>query len=147
MAGLMFNAEVTVTPSHDPETLIQLVAAAQQRIVIHSIHLFGKGSVPASANDEFYLAIQTTTGTGSSLTLNKMVASYPETLQSTAQKTFTVEPTTGINLWQGALHEQGSLILTFPPEHRIHIAGGTRVGLICSMTGYFAVEVYMLCEE
>lgn len=147
MAGVMFNAENTRTPVAGPETLIQLLAADNHRIVIHSIQLFGKGNTPASANDQFYLAIQTTAGTADALTLNKMVASYPETILATAQKDFTVEPTTGINLWQGAMHEQGSLIMTFAPEHRIHIAGGTRVGLVCNMTGAFAVEAYMLCEE
>jgi len=147
MAGLMFNAEVTVTPSHDPETLIQIVAAANHRVIIHSIELYGQGNTPASANDNFYLAIQTTAGTASALTLNKMDPNYAETLQTTAQKTVTVEPTTGINVWQGAMHEQGTLIRPFAPEHRIIITGGTKMGLICSMTGYFAVDVYILCEE
>ena len=147
MAGLMFNAEVNVTPSHNPETLIQLVPAANQRVIIHSIALFGQGNTPASANDRFYLAIQTTAGTASALTLNKMDPNYAETLQTTAQKTFTAEPTTGANIWQGALHEQGSLIMTFAPEHRILVTGNTKMGLICAMTGYFAVDVYMVCEE
>jgi len=147
MAGLMFNAEINVTPSHNPETLIQLIAAANHRVIIHSIDLYGQGTVPASAPDRFYLAIQTTAGTASALTLNKMDPNYAETLQTTAQKTVTVEPTTGINVWQGSLHEQGSLIRAFAPEHRIIITGGTRMGLVCAMTGYFAVDVYMLCEE
>jgi hypothetical protein len=148
MAGLMFNAEVSVTPDKAPETLIQLEAAANHGIVIHAIHLYGRGTVPASANDFFNLAIQTDAGSASSLTLNKMVASHPDSILSSGQQSFqSTEPTTGINLWQGAMHEQGTLIFVFPPEHRIFIAGGTRMGLICNMTGYFAVEAYMLCEE
>jgi hypothetical protein len=153
MAGMMFNAAVSVTPGAAPETLIQLETVtdgADVRILIHSIHIYATGNTPAVAPDPFYLAVQTDCNEDAALTLNKMLASDGEDLDTFVKgwKDHAAEPTTTTKIWSGALHEQGSLVVTFAPEHRIVIPGGTRMGLICSMPAadYYAIEATLVCE-
>ena len=157
MAGVMFNATVSVTPANATETLIQLETDTQgvdARILIHAIHIYATGNTPSVSPDPFYLAVQTDLpGTGEgNLVLNKLLASDGEDLTGLVNGwqdfSATPEPNTTTKIWSGAVHEQGSLVVTFAPEHRIVIPGGTFMGLISAMPGgdYYAVEATLVCE-
>ena len=152
MAGVMLTAQGECTIGQDPGTIVQLVAAANHRIIIHSIELFAQGATSASAQFRVYLVLQTTAGTGgSAMTINKLHSIDTETVQTTGQYGpwgAGTEPTMTTVLWNGAEHEQGSLIYMPTPELRFAVYGGQRVGLVQSLsTGWDSFQFTVRFEE
>ena len=150
MAGVFFRANAAVTASSDPETLVQLLAAANHRVVIHEISVGAKGSTPASAPGKLTLQLQATAGSGgNAITLAKTKSIDTETLQTTGQfGVFSAEPTASTVLMVWTLHEQGSISWLPMPDARPIVVGGQRVGLVFSLaSGWSAIEVSILCEE
>lgn len=109
------------------ETLIQLVAAANHRVLITRVEILFDGTSSTAEPVNVTLTRQSGAGTSSSLTPVKLDDSLAETLQTTALKTFTAEPTIGDLLATWHVHPQTGLIWT-PPTDLI-IGGGDRVGL------------------
>lgn len=118
-------------------TKLQIVAAANHRVKVPRISASFSGIV---ATDEPILVSiykQTTAGTMTSLTPSKDNASDDETLQTTAQHTATVEPTTTDLLDSKLVHPQGRA--DFGP---FTIPGGGRIGVVVdapnNVNGVFA---------
>lgn len=116
------------------KTLLQLVTPAHQCVVIKEISISFKGTSPTAEPIEVNLAWQTSAGTMTSLTpLNETLGSG-ETIQCTAQRDATVEPTTTnvIRAWN--IHPQlGTIWMpTMPWDEIIIRPGGTvrRIGLM-----------------
>lgn len=116
--------------STSTKTIAQIVAASNHRVRLERVRISFKGTSSAEAPVLVQLSIQTTAGTMSSLTLVKADATYDETLQTTAQHTATVEPTTTNVLASSLVHPQGSYDFVFPPGRDFLIPGGTRLGIL-----------------
>lgn len=146
MAALKFTLSVDRTPAANPETLWQVIAPANHRLLLFAIELMPLGSTAATAPIPFDVVRQTTAGTASSLTPIKEAPDAAESIQSTAQKTFTVEPTLGESKFQFSLHQQGSRLWT-PPSGPIVIAGGERWGLRYLSSTFVQTKVQAYFEE
>lgn len=131
MAGLRVvgnTADISFTTA--TKTLVQIIAAANHRVRVERVRVSFKGTSSSEAPVLVKLAVQTTAGTMSALTLGKADATYDETLQTTATHTSTSEPTTTTVLASMLVHPQGSHEFVFPPGRDLCIPGGTRLGIL-----------------
>lgn len=111
------------------KTLIQLIAAANHAIEICEVSIGFHGTNNAHEPIKVELVRQTDAGTMSSLTPLKNDDSVGDTLDTTAQHTATVEPTTTDVLRAWTVHPQTGLVVLFPEDTRPVIGAGDRVGL------------------
>lgn len=132
MAGVYWSTYVeSVAPLiTGPLTFIQLVAASNIRVRIKRIGIYGKGITVADTPVAFELIRQTTAGTASALTMNKLSESDDETLQITAQKTFTVEPTLSTIKYTALVPTVGKHEWLWPFGFDFFIKGGERLGIM-----------------
>lgn len=129
MAGVGLTASpaaITLSSASGPITLLQLIAASNHRAICKTLEVSMNGITAAEAGVLFDVVRQTTAGTMSSLTPVKKNNSDDESIQTTAQHTATVEPTTTDVLWRGFYHEMTGGVV---PLRDIPIPGGTRLGL------------------
>jgi hypothetical protein len=77
-------------------------------------------------------AIATTAGTNTALTLNKLVSTDDETIQSTAGENASAEPTKTTLLDQWLVHPQMGIDITYAFGQERVVAGGGRVALECT---------------
>lgn len=111
------------------ETLIQLVAAANHRVKILRWGVFFDGTTVTDEPIQVELLRQTTAGTASALTPVKADDSIADTLQTTAQQDFTVEPAAGDILDSIEVHPQQGYEIIYPLGQEFIIGGGDRIGL------------------
>lgn len=128
MAGVGFSANVSaIAITSTAKTVLQLVAASNHGVTLDEIAVTFKGGIPTTDGILVELITQTTAGTMSSLTLVKEPPTAAETLQTTAQHTATVEPTTTTVREQFYVQPQdGFYWAALKPEFAIKIDGGTR---------------------
>lgn len=122
------EGEIALAAAGTAKTMLQIVAPAQQRLDLRAISVGFDGVNPSAEAFTIELLRQTTAGTMSSATPVKDSAGS-ETIQTTAQKNATAEPTAGdvLNRWEH--HPQsGSFVEKFD-KREIEIPGGTRLGL------------------
>lgn len=116
------------------KTLLQLVTPANQCVVIKEISISFKGTSPTAEPIEVNFAFQTTAGTMSALTPLNETNGSSETIQCTAQRDATVEPTTTSVIRTWAVHPQLGLLWvpTMPWDEIIIRPGGSakRMGLM-----------------
>ena len=133
MAGVRLIATTGTQASGTPNTrtLSQIVAAAQQRIRVERVRVSGYGNSAVDRPVLMELIVQTSAGTSSAMTVNKVNESDDETVQSTGLKTFTsTEPTdSGLIKAAAFVHPTGSYDFVFPPGRELYIKGGTRLGI------------------
>lgn len=118
-------------------TKLQLVAAANHRVKVPRISASFEGVVVTDSPILVSIYRQTDAGTASALTTKKDNSGDSETLQTTAQHTATVEPTTTDLLDSKLVHPQGRA--DFGP---FTIPGGGRIGVVVdapnNVNGVFA---------
>lgn len=152
MAGILYHAnsgEIALTAA-TPQTLLQIKAPANHRVLIRSLRFTGKQ--PAGGVDVPVMIRMTRStanfGTGSPATVGKNNPSDSETLQTTAKCNFTVEPTSptdgGIQ-WE--LQPQNGLIEFLPPDGPIVIPGGQSAQFECTSTATPTLNLQATCEE
>lgn len=129
------------------KTVLQVVAAANHRVRLRRLSLFGKGTSPTDTPYKVRLVRQTTAGTMTSATPVKHDASTDETLQTTAQKNASAEPTSTDEIGFYEVHPQAGLVLMFPPDECPLIAGGARLGIEVTSAQTGTVVVDALFEE
>ena len=131
MAGVRvaFNTG-DVTFATSTKTVAQVKAASNHRIRIERVRVSFKGVSGAEAPVLVKLCRQTTAGTMTSGTPVKVTDSDPGTLQTTAQHTATVEPTTGNVKASQLVHPQTSYDFVFPPGRELYVDGGDYLGVI-----------------
>lgn len=130
MAGLFFRAVTgEISTGVAAKTLLQLIAAANHRVLLHGFVISFKGIAPTDAPIKVDVLRQTTAGTMSSLTLVKHNNGDNETLQTTAQHTATAEPTAGDVLDSFYVHPQGRREFTAAYRKETPILGGERLGI------------------
>lgn len=111
------------------KTLVQIIAAANHRVLVDYIAVSFKGVVPTDAPILVEVLRQSTAGTMSALTPKKLNDADDETLQTTAQHTASGEPTAGDILFSAEVHPQGSKVWHMPMHKRLVVKGGGRLGV------------------
>lgn len=150
MAGIRFDADVVdvALSAGVAKTVVQFLAAANHRALIRGVDISFKG---VSATDTPVLVQwvqQTTAGTATALTLDKRDEGYPETLQTTATHTATVEPTTtALKRWSTRVHPQNSRMALLPPDFELIIPGGSRRALYITAVEEQNVTLHIWGEE
>lgn len=129
MAGVAFTvtAQGMALSVTGAKTFVQIIAAAQQRVLIHRIFISGSGIITTAAPVPLELLLQTTAGTVTSVTPTKINSGDNETLQVTAGKDASAEPTASTIKWARFWHPQTAYDLFFPRP--FVIIGGERLGL------------------
>jgi len=142
MAGLRATVSTPsdITVNTGPTTLLQLVAPANQRLVIKKIVVTWAGSNTGTIEVE----TQTTAGTMTSAT-PITINGASETIQATAQHTATAEPTGGNTL--AFYSDDTSIYEVWPPGEGIVVAGGTRVGIVATTSASTVLRAYVEFEE
>lgn len=129
MAGILCSAiTAEISTGTSAKTLLQLVAATNQRVKVLRWGVSFDGISPTAAPILVRLLRQSTAGTMSALT-PVMLGIGSESLQTTAQHTATAEPTAGNVLDTIEVHPQTGFEIVLPLGQEILIPGGGRLGL------------------
>lgn len=148
MAGILFAAVTgEVATGTAAKTLLQVVAAANQRVKIKEISVSFKGVSPTDAPILVTVSRQTTAGTMSALTPAKLNESDAETLQTTAQHTATAEPTTGASVIKEEVHPQTGFIWQSPFGGEVVIQGGGKLGIVVTAGVSVSAVARVIGEE
>lgn len=114
------------------KTVLQVVAATNQRVKVTRWGVFFDGVSSTDAPVLVQLLRQTTAGTMSSLTPVKEDNLGSESLQTTAQHTASVEPTDSDVIRRRNVHPQSGYLEIFPLGQELIIPGGGRLAVKCT---------------
>lgn len=148
MAGVGFvgqTGEVSIGTS--ALTLMQIVAAANQRVRLREFSVSFKGTSNTASPVLVQLMRQTTAGTASALSLKKWNSADDETLQTTAQQTFTVEPTYSDVLITEEVHPQTGYTWQAPFGGEIICKGGEKLAIVVTAGAAVTGEARVIGEE
>ncbi len=129
------------------ETLIQLISATNQRVVLDGYGLGGKGTSNTEAPGVVEIKRQLNAGTGAALTLVQKDESIADTLTTTAQQGFSSEPSIGDVLIGHTVHPQSGLDIRDSFSREIIMGGGNRLGLVATFANAVNAEAYVSFEE
>jgi hypothetical protein len=130
------------------KTILQIVAAANHRVKVLGFEIGFKGISPTEVPVLVQACVQTTAGTMTAATPVKLNDDDGETLQTTAQHTATVEPTTGNVKWAVPIHPQTHRSVVFPPGRELIINGGDKLGIrVTSPAQSGTVNITAIVEE
>lgn len=143
---MRFYATGVVTPAANPTTIFQVLGPTNGKILILALDLSLRGTTPATTPVPFDWAIQTTTGSGSTVIVPiKQDRGWDEDIGSKYElrKGFENEPTTGSTIISFSLHQQSTM--PWRPPFPIVAKTAERVGLIYKSGTYVEVvyTVYM----
>ena len=130
MAGIPFTIDTqsVALVASTAKTIGQYVAATNVRDKISRLDITVDGVTAADPQITVDILVQTTAGTMTSLTPQKARSSDSETLQITAQKNASAEPTPSTILFTYFCHPMyGMPPIIFDPP--LEIVGGTRIGV------------------
>lgn len=122
------EGEIALAAAGTAKTILQVVAAAQQRGDLRAVAIGFDGVSPTAEPFTVEILRQTTAGTMSAATPVKDSAGA-ETIQFTAQKNATAEPTAGDVLARYEHHPQAGSFERVFDKREVEIPGGTRLGL------------------
>lgn len=150
MSALRVTAENTAAvalAAATAKTVLQINAPTNQRLKLQRVGIFFDGASPTAVPVLVRLIVATTAGTNTALTLNKIVSSDSETIQSTAGENATVEPTKTTVLDQWLIHPQMGLDLTYAFGQEKIIVGGGRVAVEVTAPAVVNVRAKVDFEE
>jgi len=148
MAGILFDGRSTpaVLVSNTAQTLLQIQAPANQRVIVRNIRASGLDASGSANLPVRYRITRSTSnfGTSSTATPSKRNPSDAEAIQSTCKQTFTVEPTSPTE--DGAIYISPQL--AFGEQGQWEIPGGQslQVEALCP-SGTPTVECWITAEE
>jgi hypothetical protein len=128
------------------KTVLQAVAPANQRVACRGWSISFDGTSGAAEPVQVDLLFQTTAGTMSAATPVSEDGLGAETIQVTAQKNATAEPTSGGVIRRYEVHPQTGMEMRYSPDEEILIKGGARLGLrvtapaIVNCVAHFSLE-------
>jgi len=150
MAGVRATAQTgEITSGTTKLTLLQIIAAANHRVVVREISVSFKGVSSTASPILVQVLRQTDAGAGgTALTLKKMNESDDESLQTTAQyETSTTEPTGTDEVLGEEVHPQGGYTWQAPFGGEIIVPGGDRLGIAVTAAASVAAKARMIIEE
>ena len=130
MAGILAIAqtgEVALTAATG-KTVVQITAPANHRVLVKRWGVFFDGTAPLNEPVQVTLKTQSSAGTMSSLTINKITPGS-EIVQTTALQNATVEPTGVAVLDVAEVHPQSGYEVIFPLGQEVILEGGQRIGI------------------
>lgn len=132
MAALLLHASSGEVAIANGKTLLQIVAAANDRLRIQGWGVAIKGTSATDPPVLMTVLRQTTAGTMSAGTagtnISKKNDGDPETVQTTVQINATVEPTAGNILENFEVHPQTGYRVFYPMGQEIIVPNGERLG-------------------
>jgi len=149
MADLIVVAitdEVAITQVGGATTVLQIAAPTNQRLKVLAVGVYFDGTSPTAEPVEVEVIRQTDAGTMSSLT-PKIRGCGSESVQSSAQHTATVEPTSGDVVDAFEVHPQTAYEVNYPVGQEVKVAGGGRVGIVCTAPADVNVRAKFVYEE
>ncbi len=148
MAGLRATAQTAeVATGTSKKTILQIVAAANHRVLVKEISISFKGITNTAAPIIVQVLRQTDAGTMSALTMQKVDENAGETLQTTAQHTATAEPTGSSEVMGEEVHPQGGYTWQAPFGGEIVIKGGNRIGIAVTAGADVNCKARVILEE
>lgn len=148
MAGIGFQAATgNIATGTAAKTLVQIIAAANHRVLIKQVSVCFRGTSNSDAPVLIQILRQTNAGTMSSQTLTKQSPGDDETLQTTATHTATGEPGSGDLVQSYAIHPQQGMIWQHTFGDPIIVPGGTRLGVVVTAGADVNAVVTILGEE
>lgn len=148
MAGTFFTAVASDQAiGTSTETLLQVTAGTNNPLTVHRFGVSFKGTSATGQPVLVEVLRQTTAGTASSVTPRE-TTDTSQTIQATAQDTYTSEPTSGDILYRELVHPQGGWHERLLPGELV-VAGGGRIAIRTNNTGGTDVNAVasLLCEE
>jgi hypothetical protein len=131
-----------------PKTILQIVAPANQRLRLTGFGISFDGVTSSAEPVNVELCVQSDAGTSTAATPVKDGDPGSETLQGTARKNATAEPTTGNILRRYVFHPQGGGVeRVFSYDEQILVPGGTRLGIRCTAAATVNAIAHMTYEE
>ena len=151
MAGHNFvaaTAEVALAAA-TAKTVLQIVPAANVGVRVNTLTVSFDGTSATNEPVVVVLMRQTTAGTASALTLVERQTTDPETLQTTAQHTATVEPSSADVIGRWNVHPQDRMQVTFSRAlgNELICRGGERLGVVCTAPAIVNVIAVIEGEE
>jgi hypothetical protein len=141
------EAEVALVAA-TAKTILQVVAPTNQRVAIKGFSVSFDGTSATAEPVQVDLVKQTTAGTMTAATpVAEQVGLGSETIQTTALKNATAEPTTTDVLRRYEIHPQTGREVRFSIDDEIVMAGGTRVGIRCTAPANVNALAHMSLEE
>ena len=148
MAGVKAVAQTgEIATGTSAKTLLQLIAATNQRVKIKEFSVSFKGTSNTAAPIKVALVRQTDAGTMSALSPVKMNEADDETLQTTAQHTATAEPTGSTEVMGEEVHPQSGYTWQAPFGGEIVVKGGNRLGLVVTAGADVNAKARFVFEE
>jgi hypothetical protein len=148
MAGIKAVAQTgEIATGTAKKTLLQVAAASNHRALVKEISVSFKGTANTAAPILVQVLRQTTAGTMTALTPQKMNESDDETLQTTAQHSATVEPDGASEVMGEEVHPQGGYTWQAPFGGEIAIRGGDRLGIAVTAGADVNAKARMIFEE
>lgn len=148
MAGIRCTAQTApVATGTSKKTILQLVAPAEQRLLVDEISISFDGIDNTDQPILVQVLRQTDAGTMSALTPKKVNESDEETLQATAQHTASAEPTGTDEVMGEHVHPQGGFIWQAPYGKPIVIKGGGRLGIAVTAANNVNAKARLAYEE
>ena len=144
--GIAATAEVALSAA-TAKTIVQIVAPSNHRLKVLAWGTYFDGTSSTAEPVQVVLMRQTTAGTMSSLTPVKNDDSIAETLQTTAQHTATVEPTSGDVLKRIEVHPQSGYEEQCAYGTEYIVGGGDRLGIVCTAPATVNVVGWIKFEE
>ncbi len=149
MARLEGSGVVSANPvaAATVETIIQLLAVANHRVALLGYGMGGAGISNTEEPGIVDILRQSDAGTASALTLVKLQATLTETLLTTGQDTFTVEPASGDVLRTHTLHPQAAFDIRDAFSREIIIGTAGRLAIRALFAQAQTLDAYMDFEE
>lgn len=138
------EADIALTAA-TAKTIVQIKAAANQRVDVRSVSVTFKGTSPTETPILVELVHSSSSGTATGGTPRRDSAGT-ETLQVTSQTNFTVEPATDYVMREWLFHPQGGFMEKFSVGE-IQVEGGARVGLRVTSPQTATCRGYISGEE
>ncbi len=143
--GSIIGADVSLAAA-TAKTVLQLTAPTNQRLVIQAISVWFEGVSSVETPVKIRIGRNTTVGTFTPVTpINRGVGT--ETLQATAAKNASAEPTYGDILSEWRIHPQSGMPYVFPIGQELIIPGGGRLGIECTAVAIVECTAQIDYEE
>jgi len=150
MADLSFVAQpAKIATGTSVKTLVQLLAAANQRVKVKEISISFDGTSNTATPIYVEVVRQTSAGTiTNTTTLRKVDPDFTETLQTTCKDTATAEPTDSGDVPMAELvHPQTGFLWQAPFAGELKIPGGGRLGVRVTAAANVNASVRVVGEE